>query len=263
MINRDLWWDSFKEDEIPSWSCPCCNKSFLKLVPDGIKVYETADSKENHKESGWHFIQTEETFIGLLQCHNSKCNQIYTMVGEVRMEIDEEADEINKTTEHNIYREYSPININPPLNIFDIPFETPYEVKNEIITAFKLFWIDKPSCGNQIRKVIEAIMDDKRIRKYSPTDKKNILSLHQRIQFFKEKKNDIVDNLLAIKWIGNSGSHLGNLETEEILDVFELLENAINQLYNSDKDRLQNIQKQILKKHGKRNNEKDRLRKGI
>lgn len=253
MINRDFWQESYIKEDFPHWNCPECKKSFLTFLPDGIREYETAKSIENRKEEPWDITERKETFIGLLQCNNKRCNQFFSVVGNVITEPIEFGEiESSFIDEKSTYREYYPKNFNPTLHIFEIPVETPMDVEFEIITAFKLFWLDKPSCANQIRKVVEAIMDDKRIRKTFKSSKGKTIkyTLHERIERFKTKK--VAETLLAIKWIGNSGSHLGDLDNEELLDGIELLEDAINQLYNTDKNRIQEIKKQVLKKYDKK-----------
>ncbi len=252
MINRNYWQESFKKGEFPHWNCPACKKSFLTFVPNGIKEFETAESLERRNDFDWSETEIKETFIGILKCNNVKCEQIYTITGDACMDVVCEENEISENTEYKYFRKYYPVNINPPLHIFELPFDTPIDVEIEILTAFKLFWTDKPSCGNQIRKVVEAIMDDKRVQKTKLANRKEKLSLHQRINKFKEKNEDIAETLLAIKWIGNSGSHLGNFDTEEILDGLELLDEAINNLYNRDKNRTKEIRKRVLKKHEKK-----------
>ncbi len=51
-------------------------------------------------------------------------------------------------------------------------------------------------------------MDEQKIQStYIERRKRKIYSLHKRIEFFKVKKPDEGDLFMAIKWIGNSGSH--------------------------------------------------------
>lgn len=58
------------------------------------------------------------------------------------------------------------------------------------------------------------------------------LSLHSRIELFKEKFPKVADHLFAIKWIGNEGSHsIEDLNQIELLDAFEILEDALESLY--------------------------------
>jgi hypothetical protein len=56
---------------------------------------------------------------------------------------------------------------------------------------------------------------------------------------------------MAIKWIGNKGSHLGGIEKNDLLDAYELLEYSLNKLYNDPSKRLDKIAKRIIKRKGK------------
>ncbi|WP_426324353.1 hypothetical protein [Pedobacter sp. R-06] len=52
-----------------------------------------------------------------------------------------------------------------------------------------------------------------------------------------EKKNpEVANHLLAIKWIGNSGSHFNTLSEQNILDAYRLLKYALELIYQEKKD---------------------------
>jgi len=65
-------------------------------------------------------------------------------------------------------------------------------------------------------------------------------------------KPDIADFLLAIKWIGNTGSHTGKLERIDVLEAYELLELSLNKLYDDTEIKLSKISKEIIKRKGTR-----------
>lgn len=54
---------------------------------------------------------------------------------------------------------------------------------------------------------------------------------------------------MAIKWIGNSGSHDTNEITHsDLLDGFDLLENTVESLYDKDKYRIAKLAEAINKR---------------
>ena len=63
---------------------------------------------------------------------------------------------------------------------------------------------------------------------------------------------EVAEHLLAIKWIGNSGSHVGELSQKDLLDGFELVEYALEKLYSKNEERLNQMTKEINKRKGPR-----------
>ena len=55
---------------------------------------------------------------------------------------------------------------------------------------------------------------------------------------------------MAIKWVGNTGSHSNKLTRERLLDVYEILEYVINLLYDSKYGKLKKNMLKINKKKG-------------
>ena len=106
--------------------------------------------------------------------------------------------------------------------------------------SFQLFWVDEASCGNKIRSSIEKLLDLQKITKTIKNNrgKRQMLNLHERILKFKTKEPDIANYLLALKWIGNQGSHINTVLTKiELVDAYKILEVSLVDLY--DKTRLE------------------------
>jgi len=53
---------------------------------------------------------------------------------------------------------------------------------------------------------------------------------------------------MAIKWIGNAGSHYGDIDQNDIFDGFDLLKYSIDKIYNSHEKEIVNMTKKINKK---------------
>jgi len=78
--------------------------------------------------------------------------------------------------------------------------------------------------------------------------KRRILSLHERIELFKLRFPEIGNSLLAIKWIGNSGSHYDTLTQDDVLDAYTLLDFSLSKLYNNQEQVIKKLAKDINKK---------------
>lgn len=83
--------------------------------------------------------------------------------------------------------------------------------------------------------------------------KRETLSLHARIEKFKTKDAEAANYLLAIKWLGNAGSHSGldNVDDDDLLGGFELIEHVIERLYVRQEARLKQIAKGLNHRKGK------------
>ena len=128
---------------------------------------------------------------------------------------------------------FTPTYFEPHLKLFKIPKSCPKEMVLEIENSFKLFWTDLSSCVNKIRISVEILLNEQKVKRFElKGGKRYPLSLHKRIMAF--TNTEVKDNLLAIKWVGNSGSHSGEVETIDALEVYRLLEYSLNKIYNSE-----------------------------
>jgi|LNFM01.1.fsa_nt_gb hypothetical protein len=249
-ITRTIWKNSFEKDRVPSWTCPSCQSGNLKGDKTTIKVIESAASKAAHSDEDWDPEWISGHFGGTLKCSNAQCGDLVLVMGKMFVDPDSEYDEENDTM-HYIYREFLiPQAFFPSLHIFQIHPDVPRDLASAIVESFKLYWIDISSCANKIRIVVELIMDEQKItRTFTTGGKRKSHSLHKRIELFKVTKPEEADYLMAIKWIGNSGSHTnGGLTKDDILDAYEILEFVTTKLYEKDSHRLKKLSKEINKK---------------
>ena len=79
-------------------------------------------------------------------------------------------------------------------------------------------------------------MNDAGIKKM--TDNEKPIFLHKRIEEFQLADRENGDVLLAAKWLGNSGSHAGAIERDDVLDAFEMIEFVLENRYGTAKAEL-------------------------
>lgn len=244
-INREAFNESFTNYNIPDWNCPSCRKGKLFLDKKNITVYETNESKKDQRDLDWEPYWLVRYFIGIIICNNPKCKEVITIAGNVKTEEDYNDEQDQSYTDN-----YYPCYIFPIINIFRIPEDTPSDVVEAILSAFKVFWIDKSACANAIRTAVEIILNDKRVLKTELTKskKRRNRSLHDRIELFGKKDPKVAEHLMAIKWIGNVGSHQGEITNEDLLDGFELLKHSLEKLYTSHEKNIAEITRQINKR---------------
>jgi hypothetical protein len=249
-ITRAVWENRFTEDNIPSWTCPSCNHGKLTSEKKTIKKFEAISSKNARKNEDWEPDWIFGQFTGVLTCNNKKCGDIVIVTGRMNVHGDYEQDEQFEGYDLVFVEYLYPKIFIPPLNIFNIHKDVPKDISNTIRDSFNLFWIDTSSCGNKIRTVVELIMDEHKVTKiYTNRGKRREHSLHKRIELFKAQKPDEGQMLMAIKWIGNSGSHVNDeLNKDDILDAYEMLEYVTTKLYEKDTQRIKALSKTINKR---------------
>ncbi|MCC6246009.1 MAG: DUF4145 domain-containing protein [Gemmatimonadaceae bacterium] len=105
----------------------------------------------------------------------------------------------------------------------------------QVNRSFSLYWSDAKACGNAIRCAVEELLTAQRVNKSAgkpkPGKHRQMLSLHKRIELFAKAKPDLGDKLLAIKWIGNAGSHVDPLKKDDLLDAYEIMAFVLDELY--------------------------------
>lgn len=228
--------------KFPRWTCPTCQAGVFKPMKDTQKVIETGPSKADHNHEAWEPDWITKRFIDLLRCENISCRQIAAVSGETSHFLATYYDNPFEEPECDLVQTFIPKAIIPAPAIFMIPTKTPEELKCQLHKAFSLFWVDLEACAGRIRVCIELLMDDLKIPTIG-TNKKGKeyeMSLHARIKEYGTDKQETVDFLLAVKWIGNQGSHasLDELNRDDLLDVFEFVEFVLEENYVGGRQRL-------------------------
>ena len=247
-INRILWNPPFRL--FRRWLCPTCEIGSLWLDIDTQKVIETGPSRSLHDDDAWGPELIEERFVGLLICQNGLCGEVVAVGGRTHLEpyYDEEGIVDWRKC-------YEPTFVNPAPPIFEIPRKCPEEIAAELRKAFSQFWSDTGSCANRLRAAAEALLTERRVAKTTTSKKgtRTRLSLHTRIERFKKKAPDAADYLLALKWLGNEGSHANpdELTKDDLLDGFEIFEHVIELVYVKRVARLKKIAQGIKVRKGR------------
>ncbi len=56
--------------------------------------------------------------------------------------------------------------------------------------------------------------------------------------------------LLAIKWLGNAGSHPDIITTDDVMDTYEIMEHVLENIYENKEKNIRKIAKRINKRKG-------------
>ncbi len=230
-VDRELWGKPFTKNSFPAWICPTCFKGIIRPVKNGFLSDETFDSLEARGHDEWGPECISLKCAVLLKCSNPDCREIITMIGTGFVE-EIFISGLDRCTTGEIFR---PIYFDPPLFPFQLPSKCPNDIQEMIIGSFRLFLSDPDSAGNKIRIAVERILTNHKIQK-SKRNKNNqrvMRSLHERIELYEKKNSEIAQMLMAIKWLGNVGSHDGKrLTINKILDAYVIVEHVLEKLYS-------------------------------
>lgn len=234
-MNRQHFSPPFDPGSMPTWRCPHCLDGTLTSAKDTLKQYETAESRESGEHPDWGQEWKAERFFILVKC--IKCKEPVLCIGNVQS-IEGHDEEHGWVSWDAVVPTY----FEPTVPVILIPKTCPETVRKEVLNASSLLWCSPSSAGNKIRAAVERLMDALSVPNTGP--------LHGRIQAYASTNKDVGDKLLAIKWIGNTGSHSDNLELSDVLDAFELLEYSLEELYEGKSVRLKSLAASIISHKG-------------
>ncbi len=252
MINRKLYKGYFTQEYMSKWRCPTCNNSALKVQQDKfIQEHNSATAMNYDKE--WFVVpeMIEYTFTAMLLCTNPTCKEVVTCSGNGCVET-EYYYENNGDTGRNYVNYYKPSFFYPSLHLFQIPEKTPESVKNSILSSFSLVFNNKSAAANQVRIAVECLLTHLKVKQYHTSGgRRRKLTLHRRIELLPEKLKKIKDICLAIKWLGNAGSHCDDEITfDDIFDGYDMLSYILEELYDNKHIHVKKLAKKINAKKG-------------
>ena len=249
-FDRNKWQLTLKRHYAPSWPCPRCGKGILKLKKDSMNIDETVDSRYLHLDlEMWTPIDVEKRFSCLLMCNYNPCKEVVVMCGNTEV-----VPYKNEFGGYDFEDELIPLYMEPSLQFFEIPAKCPKKVQKEIRRAFSLFLCDISASANRVRSAVELLLDSLKVKRRTKTGKgiTRVLSIHERIKILELKEPELGQSLLAIKWLGNVGSHTKQLSREDIFDAFEIFSHTIDELYFKRSKRVAKMAREIIRRRGPR-----------
>jgi hypothetical protein len=267
-IDRKLWQAEISAEHVPNWPCPGCGAASLTLVKDSFHTVSDGSTSRNWRDPDFEPEFATGRFVCLLECTKSGCQETCAVSGN------------HDITQGGEYGEHwyptgRPKSINPPPPMIQIPRACPGEVRAEVVAAFSLYWSDYASSLNRIRNALELVLTDLGVSRGTmsakkpkpgspppapgdPPPKKKLsrLSLHQRIEGLakeKPKLKDICERMMAVKHLGNAGSHPGvQVEIGDVFDGLDILERVLQDMYSEHPRELTRTVRQINQRKGPR-----------
>lgn len=245
-MDRDIWLQSFDRNSLPTWPCPICEKGHVVSRKRHFQHGETVSSVRMRKSDDWEPEWIEYVFTAWGKCSNSSCEQLFAVsgTGGITPFYTEEG------TEWGDF--FNAKNCIPMAHIIKIPSKCPSEVREPLLAAFSMFWQNPEACAGRIRVSLECLMNHLGIPKKVTTKKGKSadLTLHGRLDKFVliDPKNG--PPLIALKWLGNAGSHeSSSVSHADLLDAFEIMEHALSEIIDERSVRVAALAKKLTNKH--------------
>ncbi|WNG49090.1 DUF4145 domain-containing protein [Archangium minus] len=238
-FNRDLWLATFTSYSTPPWPCPVCAAGTLALEKDTLLTRESFESKKDREPYPeiWDYDWTYGHFTALFQCTHADCLSSVTACGDYRV-TREDDEEVGERYDYVC----TPTHFNPAPPMLRLPRGCTDAIANELTLAWGLYWSDPGASVNHIRTSLERLMDYLAIPPLS--------KLHHRIEAYRHKEPELGEHLMAIKWLGNSGSHGDDgLTKEDVLDALPLLEHVLGEVFEMRSKELNRLREKLLEKH--------------
>jgi len=215
----------FNLNEWPSAPCPVCKVGDLHPSEGSVTTVTTTSYDWHIDDDEWEPDWENGFFHGILYCGRSACREKVIVSGEYRV------------TEIASW-DYSPeLRLRfaiPAFPLIIAPARTPEAVTEGIDAASRIVWTDPGGAANGLRRAVEAILDDQKVRKFQVSNhKRRRLNTHQRIDLLEAKQPVAATSLEAVKWLGNEGSHSSTvLTSSHCIEGAEYLNHALRILYD-------------------------------
>ena len=236
-VDRTLWrHPPFKPLEHVSrqWRCPSCESGSLYLKAKTLHFAETRQSRKARDEEDWNPIDhaTIYRFAGILECNNRQCSEVVVVSGsrqnwvEIYYYTDPDTGE-SEDESHEFHEEYFFIDyVRPSPPLITIPENCPTAVKAALAKAFVASWGDLWAAANHTRSCVEKLLNHLR--------EPQARNLHERIKNYKERDEQRGAALLAVKWVGNAGSHADDISRDDVYDAFDIIEVVLKDVFSRD-----------------------------
>lgn len=246
-MDRHIWTQELSTHYCPPWPCSVCRKGTLALIKDSLLFKETVESVRSHKQEGFDFDWIAYVFTAWAQCTHPSCKQEFAIAGTGGV-----APQWLTEDDWGYDDYFSPKICNPMPDIFVFPAKCPDDIKGELRGAFSIFWSNHAACAGRLRVALECLMNHVGVpkRRRGANAKFFDLTLHARIDAFAKSEPTIGSQLMALKWLGNTGSHDSNVSTADLLDAFEIMEHALAEIIGGHSARVAALAKKLIKKHG-------------
>jgi hypothetical protein len=244
-MNKDLWKRSVTAHGCPDWPCPVCNAGLLVLDKGTLVSVATKASMRDSHEDWWGLEHVILSFTAWAECSNKTCGERFSLAG--RGSVEEDPDEYGERQHVEVFDlKYC----QPTLRIIAWSENCPEAVVDALHAACALYWIDGPAAAARIRVAVERLLDHLGIA--SKNGNGGRLPLDARINSFAKTDPTHGPQLMALKWLGNVGAHTPDVNTDDLLSAFEVMEHVLAEVIDKRSEAAAKAAAELTKKYMKK-----------
>ncbi len=250
-MDRKLWKKSYTS--FPRFPCPRCSKGHFKLRANSVVQLQPQHVTNALDESELYDEASYGRFSCFLECDFTFCQEIVAVAGDYSEHYHHHFDEDINDSVTITDRNFSPFIMRPAPVMISTPEKLNDDSKKHLVKAYELFWADWASCANRLRIVTEYLLDQLAIPRTGVKGKrKNArLDLSDRIDLLKVAQPGHDQLLNALRVVGNLGSHDGIVDFDALLDCFEFLEEAMSELIDQRRAKMDARAAALVQNRGK------------
>lgn len=241
----------FTLQHLPHLPCPKCQVGQLTIDAKNFLQSETAASKKDREHDAWEPDWIHYVFSCVFDCSRKDCGNVVSCSGAGGVKIygyvDEENDWVQDVEDY-----FYPRYFHPSLVLMDIPKKCPVSVGEHLRESFALFFSSPSAALNAARSAVESLLTELGVKRFEGgKGKRRSISLHRRIQLLPAKHKEVTELLLAVKWLGNAGSHDSDeIDQGDVRVAYDLLEHVLSELFEGKGKKLKAIAKKVNAKKG-------------
>ena len=220
----------------------------FKQKPGSFHFGETSESRKAHDDPSWDPDWIEYRFSVLLVCNNDRCQEPVSVAGNGKVH----QVQTSSKGDSEYIEFFYPKHVSPAPPLIAMSNDYPQAVTSELRRAFIASWDDFSSAGNHLRSAVERLLDHLKEPKTTmgKLGKREHLFLHSRIVGLARRDKGLSDSLLAVKWLGNAGSHADELTRNDIFDALDILDIILDDLFVRHRSRVKKLVAAINKNKG-------------
>lgn len=228
----------------PDWICPECGVGTLKEKEGTFHSVHTKKSRDSFVPDSYDAQDESYIFTCILECSRQSCREVVACNGVGRGDI-VDIDDIHFDMAVTFYRVTHFV---PTLKAFALSEHYPEKIRTALANAFGLFLSNPSAAANSIRIAVEELLAD--IGVAAKYDNGKYIPLHSRLNNLPHQYSEYQGHLIAIKWLGNSGSHsYDKVRINEIEQAFEIIEYVLSRIYDQSARKTAQLAEEMTLRH--------------
>ena len=232
----------FSESPDFKYLCPTCNVGYLIPDKSTFQQIEPPYSRLARRLDEWDPYWITYRFSLKCICNQEECGEVAIVSGSGSVE-----QRYDYYGQPEWYERFSIHSFYPAPKLCYIPSDTPSDVESLLKKSFDLYWTDVSAAANALRASLEALLDELKVpdQEVTKAGKTVRMTLHRRLEVWSATHKDFAELCLALKEVGNLGSHGDTVKSRHYFGSLEIYSHVLRQLYENDAKKMKAIAKSI------------------